>query len=322
MTGDVVVGINVPTQEDAVSGVAAAQGSETQGAAAQGAATRPGAAVRVEVAREAGACFGVERALSMVRELAADGRGSVYTLGPLIHNPSVVCELNEAGVGVLENPDSATVGSTLVLRTHGVTPDVERQAKAAGCVVVDATCPFVKKVHKAAERLVGEGYDMLVVGEKGHPEVEGTLGHAVGARVVGSSADVDALQVGRKVGLVVQTTLAEQVLREVVAALVGRCDELRVIDTICDATSKRQEAAAELAGRADVMVVVGGRNSANTTHLYDICAQRCARTYHIELADELDAAWFAGVGLIGITAGASTPASQIEDVRACIERIA
>lgn len=312
MAGDVVGNMNVPSQTDAA----------TQSAATPGMVTRSDAPVCVEVAREAGACFGVERALSMVRELAANSQGPVYTLGPLIHNPSVVRELNEAGVGVLQDPDSATVGSTLVLRTHGVTPDVERRATAAGCDVVDATCPFVKKVHKAAERLVGEGYDVLVVGEKGHPEVEGTLGHAVDARVVGSSADVDALQVGRKVGLVVQTTLAEQVLREVVAALVGRCDELRVIDTICDATSKRQEAAADLAGRADVMVVVGGRNSANTTHLYEICAQHCARTYHIELADELDAAWFAGAGLIGITAGASTPASQIEDVRASIERIA
>lgn len=315
MAGDVVEGANVPTRVDVAN-----QGAAGRATASLATGTQTDAPVRVEVAREAGACFGVERALTMVRDLAEKSRDSVYTLGPLIHNPSVVRELSDAGVGVLDDPDSATAGSTLVLRTHGVTPDVERRAKAAGCAVVDATCPFVKKVHKAAERLVAEGYDVLVVGEKGHPEVEGTLGHAVGARVVGSAADVDALQVGRKVGLVVQTTLAEQVLREVVAALVGRCDELRVIDTICDATSKRQEAAADLADRAGVMIVVGGKNSANTTHLYDICAQRCASTYHIELADELDAAWFAGAGLIGITAGASTPASQIEDVRACIER--
>jgi 4-hydroxy-3-methylbut-2-enyl diphosphate reductase len=275
---------------------------------------------RIIVAEHAGACFGVERALDLASRAAADATTPVHTLGPLIHNPQVVASLSEQGVTPVEQPEDAEEGSVLIMRAHGVTPEVERRAKAAGCAVVDATCPFVKKVHKAAERLVAEGYDVLVVGEKGHPEVEGTLGHAVGARVVGSAADVDALQVGRKVGLVVQTTLAEQVLREVVAALVGRCDELRVIDTICDATSKRQEAAADLADRAGVMIVVGGKNSANTTHLYDICAQRCASTYHIELADELDAAWFAGAGLIGITAGASTPASQIEDVRACIER--
>jgi len=272
---------------------------------------------RIEVAREAGACFGVERALSMVRELAHTD-AVVHTLGPLIHNPSVVRELDASGVGVLDEPEQAATGSTLVLRTHGVTPDVEKRAESCGLVVADATCPFVKKVHKAAERLVSEGYEVLVVGEKGHPEVEGTLGHAAGAQVVGSAADADALQVGRKVGLVVQTTLAKQVLREVVAALVGRCDELRVIDTICDATSKRQEAAAELAERADVMIVLGGKNSANTTHLYDICAERCTRTYHIESADELDPSWLASAGLVGITAGASTPADQIEHVRASI----
>ncbi|MBO7674429.1 MAG: 4-hydroxy-3-methylbut-2-enyl diphosphate reductase [Atopobiaceae bacterium] len=275
---------------------------------------------RVEVAREAGACFGVERALAMVRGLAKGG-DALQTLGPLIHNPSVVQELSDAGVGVIDEPEQATAGSTLVLRTHGVTPEVEERARNAGLVVADATCPFVKKVHKAAERLAAEGYQVLVVGEAGHPEVEGTLGHAAGAQVVGTASDVDALQVGRRVGLVVQTTLAERVLREVVAALVGRCDELRVFDTICDATSKRQEAAAELADHAGVMVVVGGKNSANTTHLYDICAERCARTHHIESADELDAGWFVDAELIGITAGASTPADHIERVRAGIERL-
>lgn len=250
----------------------------------------------------------------MVRELAQTD-AVVHTLGPLIHNPSVVRELGEAGVGMLDEPEQAAAGSTLVLRTHGVTPDVERRAEACGLVVADATCPFVKKVHKAAEQLAAEGYNVLVVGEKGHPEVEGTLGHAAGAQVVGSAADVEAVQVGRKVGLVVQTTLAEQVLREVVAALVGRCEELRVIDTICDATSKRQEAAADLADRADVMIVLGGKNSANTTHLYDICAKRCERTHHIESVDDLDASWLTDAELVGITAGASTPANQIERLR-------
>lgn len=276
---------------------------------------------RVVVAQEAGACFGVERALHMVTDLAKDENGRVQTLGPLIHNPLVVEELRDKGVGVVADPASAAPGSTLVMRTHGVPPEVEQQARELGLVVVDATCPYVKKVHVAAERLARKGYQVIVVGEKGHPEVEGTVGHAPKALVIGSPAELEGCQIARRVGVVVQTTLAQQTLRDVVAALVGRCEELRVIDTICDATSKRQEAAAELAEQADVMVVIGGRNSANTTHLVQICAAHCEATHHIESADELDPAWLDGADLVGITAGASTPASHIDAVRQRIEAL-
>lgn len=274
---------------------------------------------RVVVAQEAGACFGVERALAMVVDLAGQNEGRVQTLGPLIHNPLVVAELRDKGVEVADGPETAAAGGTLVLRTHGVAPQVEHQARARGINVVDATCPYVKKVHVAVERLAREGYQVVVVGEAGHPEVEGTVGHAPQALVVGSSAELEGCHIARRVGVVVQTTLAQQTLRDVVAALVGRCEELRVIDTICDATSKRQEAAAELAKQADVMVVVGGRNSANTTHLVQICAAHCGVTHHIESAGELDPAWLDGADLVGITAGASTPASHIDAVRQRIE---
>lgn len=276
---------------------------------------------RVVVASEAGACFGVERALRMVRDEARAADVPVHTLGPLIHNPIVVSELAQAGVGVVEDVADAAPGDVLFLRTHGVTPQVEEAAQARGLAVRDATCPFVKRVHRAAERLVSEGYALVVAGEAGHPEVEGTRGHAPDAVVAASAAELDGATLGRKVGVVVQTTLAEETLREVVDALLGRCDELRVVNTICDATSGRQAAAAELCARADVMVVVGGRHSANTVHLAQICAQGCVRTHHIESADELDAAWFAGADLIGVTAGASTPAAHIEEVRARIEAL-
>lgn len=277
---------------------------------------------RVVVAKEAGACFGVQRALEMVCARAQEGSGPVHTLGPLIHNPQVVRELEEAGVTVVDRPSCAQPGATLFMRTHGVSPNVELDAREQGLDVVDATCPFVKKVHRAAERLVREGYEVIVVGEKGHPEVEGTVGHAPGALVIGSPVELEGVVLGRKVGLVVQTTLAEQTLREVVAALVGHCEELLLVDTICDATSRRQGAAAELADEADVMIVVGGHNSANTTHLAEICAARCMRTHHIEQVSELEPSWFDGANLIGITAGASTPASQIEVVRAQVEQLA
>lgn len=274
----------------------------------------------VIIADEAGACFGVERALRMVQDAADETNGRIYTLGPLIHNPIVVRELEDLGVSVVEGPN-VEPGATLVLRTHGVTPAIEQAALDAGAHVMDATCPFVKRAHRAAERLVREGYQVIVVGEPGHPEVEGTVGHAPDALIVATPNEVPSLKLSRKVGVVVQTTMARAVLRAIVSELVGRVDELRLIDTVCEATSGHQGACARLADTVDVMVVVGGKNSANTTHLAEVSREHCARTYHIEQASELVASWFEQADRIGITAGASTPAAQIEAVRNAIEEI-
>lgn len=276
--------------------------------------------LKIRVAEEAGACYGVGRALDMVRKAAGEQPGEVRTLGPLIHNPTVVADLEAAGVRVVEAPEEAK-GRTLVLRTHGVTPEVEREAQEACPRVIDATCPFVKRAHNAAELLTREGYQVIVVGESGHPEVEGTVGHAPGALVVGSAADLEDAKVARRVGVVVQTTMTRARLREVVDALIGHAEEIRLVNTICEATSARQKAAAELAAEADVMVVIGGRNSANTGRLAEICSSRCHRTHHVEGADELEAAWFAGAVLVGITAGASTPQDQIDAVSARIRAL-
>ena len=275
---------------------------------------------QIRVAREAGACYGVERALRMVEEAAEAREGAVHTLGPLIHNPRVVDDLASRGVDSVASPDEAA-GDTLLLRTHGTAPAEEARARELCPRVLDATCPFVKKVHLAAQRLSREGYQVVVVGEAGHPEVEATLPHAPGAVVVGSAEEAASLPPARKVGVVVQTTARRALLAEVVEALLANAEEVRVINTICEATSGHQAAADELAREADVMVVIGGRNSANTTRLAEIAAARCPRTHHVEGADELLPEWFEGAGLIGITAGASTPASQIEAVRTEIERL-
>ena len=274
----------------------------------------------VLVAEKAGACYGVERALKMVREAAHDHPGEVRTLGPLIHNPLVVTQLEREGVSVSARPEDAG-GRVLLLRTHGVTPGEEARAREACALVLDATCPFVKRAHNGAELLVREGYQVIIVGETGHPEVEGTLGHAPDATVVANAAELEALEVGRRVGLVVQTTMTRAVLEEVVCALLGRCEELRVIDTICEATRERQEAAARLAASSDVMVVIGGKNSANTTHLAEICRASCPATHHVESPDEIDAAWLEGAARIGITAGASTPQDQIDEIRSRIAEL-
>ena len=268
--------------------------------------------IDIEVARYAGVCYGVERALGMAEKAAGEARKPVNTLGPLIHNPLVVNDLERIGVGTASNVSEVEEG-TLIIRAHGVVPSVVEDARNRGLDVLDATCPYVKKVHNAAERLVREGYQLIVVGESGHPEVEGIMGHAGDdAHVVSVPGDLDAIDLSRKVGVVVQTTQTPGALADVVAELSKRTMDLRVINTICSATQERQDSAAELARRVDAMIVVGGKNSGNTRRLAEICTAACPKTHHIEDASEIETAWFDGVSHIGVTAGASTPASHIE----------
>lgn len=268
--------------------------------------------IEIEVARYAGVCYGVERALGMAEKAADEARKPVNTLGPLIHNPLVVNDLESIGVSTASSVSEVEEG-TLIIRAHGVVPSVVEDARTRGLDVLDATCPYVKKVHNAAERLVREGYQLIVVGESGHPEVEGIMGHAGDdAHVVSVPGDLDAIDLSRKVGVVVQTTQTPGALADVVAELSKRTMDLRVINTICSATQERQDSAAELARRVDAMIVVGGKNSGNTRRLAEICTAACPKTHHIEDASEIEAAWFDGVSHIGVTAGASTPASHIE----------
>lgn len=275
----------------------------------------------IEVASHAGVCYGVERALKLAAHAAESARGSVTTLGPLIHNPIVVRDLESAGVKGAQTVDEVESG-TLIIRAHGVVPQVIDQARAKGLEVLDATCPYVKKVHMASEKLVREGYQLIVVGESGHPEVEGILGHAGdAAHVVSTPHDLDGVDLARKVGVVVQTTQTPVNLAAIVSALALRTMDLRVVNTICSATQERQDSAAELASRADVMIVIGGKNSGNTRRLAEICMACCPRTHHIEDSSEIQRTWFEGVALVGITAGASTPGAHIDAALACINRL-
>lgn len=274
----------------------------------------------ITVADHAGACYGVQRALDLVQKVAREASGPVHTLGPLIHNPQVVEGLAREGVTVVDDvPERA--GSTLVLRTHGVVPQVEACARERGLTVVDATCPYVKRVHHAAERLQEQGYQVIVVGEAGHPEVEAILGHAPGAVAVAGVGELEGLELAKRVGVVVQTTQAKATLDAVVSQLTARASEVCVVNTICAATSERQQAARELASVSDVMVVIGGRNSANTTRLASICQASCSETHHIETCDELEASWFSDASRIGVTAGASTPTAQIDELVGRIESL-
>ena len=274
------------------------------------------------VAEPSGACYGVERALDMALDALGERDGRIYTLGPLIHNPVVVAELAERGAQVIGSLDEADVG-TLVIRSHGVTRGQYEEAQRRGFDIVNATCPHVLRVQKSAGRLDAEGRFVIIVGEKGHPEVEGILSHAGDrAAIVLDAEEIPDLGSGARVGVVVQTTQSPAKLAEIVAALEERGYDIEVCDTICAATRKRQEAALRLAERVDVMVVVGGRNSGNTRRLVEICAGACLHTYHIERPEELEAPWFAGAELVGVTAGASTPRAHIERVVAALKDIA
>lgn len=276
---------------------------------------------RIRVADKAGACYGVERALELAWTAVSGTGDDVFTLGPLIHNPRVVSSLDAMGAHEVSSVDEAA-GATIILRTHGVTPQEEERARAICAHVIDATCPFVKKVHVAVEKLMGEGYQVLVVGESGHPEVEATLAHAPGALAVCSAEQARSLDLGPRIGIVVQTTQSLATLESVLAAVDDGVREIKLVNTICEATSSRQQSAAQLASEVDAMVVIGGRNSANTTRLAEICRAICEKTFHIEQAEELRGSWFEGVGSIGVTAGASTPSSQIASVVTTLESLA
>jgi 4-hydroxy-3-methylbut-2-en-1-yl diphosphate reductase len=269
--------------------------------------------VEIVVARYAGYCYGVERALRTTEEAIGGAVGPVASLGPIIHNPSVVKQLEERGVAVVDDAEQATAG-TLIVRTHGVPPGVVERARERHLRVVDATCPFVSVAQRKAAGLKQAGYAVVILGERDHPEVAGLQGFAgPDAVVVEDAAGLPFERLrGKRVGLVVQTTQTNANLASVTAALAPVAREMLVYNTICDATEKRQNAACELAAEVDVVVVVGGRNSANTARLAQLCRGIEPRTHHIESAAELRAEWLAGAARVGVTAGASTPDEEIE----------
>ena len=277
----------------------------------------------ITIADHAGYCYGVERAFKLVTEAADRGEEDLHTLGPIIHNPQAVDRLKEEK-GVIPVTDLEEVPSgTVVIRSHGVPPEIIARAKEKGLQVVDCTCPFVKTVQRKANGLVKEGYRLFIVGERSHPEVVGILGHAGGdAMVIEDAEEVpDLPKASDRVGVVVQTTQEIERLQRIISALLPKCRELRVYNTICQATEQRQYAARELAGRVDLMLVVGGRNSGNTRRLLSVCQDANARCFHIETASEIEPGWLEGVEHVGLTAGASTPDFVIQEVLARLDAL-
>ena len=270
----------------------------------------------IRKAVHAGYCWGVERALDIVNHTAETHQDvPVRTLGPIIHNPQVVQSLDDKGVHSIDTLDEMQEGGTVIIRTHGVAPEVYQQAENKGLTVVDATCPLVTLVQNKAKQLVNEGYHLVIFGNPKHPEVIGTLGHAGGkATVIEKPTDVRTAKLPKKVGVVVQTTQETELVSELLSHLAPRCKEIKVFNTICNPTIERQDAARELAREVQVMIVVGGKNSSNTRHLADVCCEEGATTYHIEEPTEVEPHWFAGVQEVGVTAGASTPGWLMDQV--------
>lgn len=261
-------------------------------------------------AKRAGFCFGVKRAVEMAFQAAGEGR--VFTLGPIIHNPQVIDKLRARGVEPTDSIDDSRIG-TLIIRTHGIPKETSEELSRKSYRVIDATCPFVKKAQQYAKLLRGGGYQVVILGDRAHPEVMGLLSYA-GRDAVVVNGETPIPRLKAKVGVVVQTTQPVNLLRHFVSEAVRQVKELKVFNTICNSTALRLLETEKMAKKVDVMFVVGGKNSANTTQLATLCASLGIPTHHIETASEIRLDWLKGVQTVGITAGASTPDWIIQDV--------
>ncbi|MBV9407540.1 MAG: 4-hydroxy-3-methylbut-2-enyl diphosphate reductase [Candidatus Eremiobacteraeota bacterium] len=275
----------------------------------------------IKRAKTQGFCFGVaitvKKAEEAVERLGAD----VTTLGHVVHNPQMVAALEAKGLKNATSVDEVQTG-TMFVRAHGLPVEVLDRAAERGLTVIDATCPMVTKIHVQAEKLRDEGYKIIVVGDPHHPEVKGTLSHVPGAWSVTSADDVAKLPRASRVGVVVQSTWNGAGFSEIVRKLSEKYYEVRAVNTICTDTKNRQSEVDVLAREVEVMVVVGGKTSANTKHLAELAAMNGARAYHIEGPDELQADWFAGVETAGLMSGASTPGWLVDRVADRMDELA
>ena len=275
---------------------------------------------KILVARTAGFCFGVKRAVEKVYEQVNMGKQNIYTYGPIIHNEEVVTDLGKKGVRVLENEQELKnlMEGTVVIRSHGVPKEIYEVIEEKGLECVDATCPFVRKIHKIVERESKAGRHIIIVGNDTHPEVEGIKGWCEGPVTVISSheeAENLAFPEGEKLCVVSQTTFNYNKFQELVEIINKKGYDIIVLNTICNATEERQTEAAKIARDVDAMIVIGGRNSSNTQKLFEICKNECNNTYYIQTVKDLDITCFESIDSVGITAGASTPNKIIEEVQ-------
>jgi (E)-4-hydroxy-3-methyl-but-2-enyl pyrophosphate reductase len=281
--------------------------------------------VRIKLATRAGFCPGVRRAMNLILEATHKQKGQLYTYGPLIHNPQAIEMLESKGVKVIDPhgdlPDESE-GFLIVIRSHGVTPQERQRIMASGARAVDATCPRVSRVQSIIKKHVREGYTTVIIGDQGHSEVSGLLGYA-GPKglVVEKLEDVEGLPAAEKVCVVAQTTQDQNAFWEIARAIKEKYPHALIFHTICESTGQRQQEAQALAREVNAMIVVGGRNSANTRRLAEICRRTGTPTYYVETADELELKTLAQYATVGVTAGASTPNWLIQQVGDRLEEI-
>ena len=281
--------------------------------------------MKVKVARTAGFCFGVKRAVDKVYQLIEQGIQPIYTLGPIIHNEEVVSDLAARGVQVIEEKDLDTLSEgTVVIRSHGVGREVYDKLEANHLDYVDVTCPFVLKIHRIVEKQSQVGKHIVIFGDPGHPEVQGICGWCEGAyTVLKNKEDTEQFlpPEGKEICVVSQTTFNYNKFQELVEILCKKRYDNSVLNmgdilnTICNATEERQKEAQNIAGEVDTMLVIGGRHSSNTQKLFEICKEECGNTYYIQTPVDLDSEMFHHSSYVGITAGASTPKKIIEEVQ-------
>ena len=275
--------------------------------------------MEVILAKSRGFCFGVKRAVETVYEQAKK-EGAIYTYGAVVNNEEVVDDLKKKGVQVLEGrKELEKISSgTVIIRAHGVAKDVYEQIERQGLCCVDATCPFVKRIHAIVEKESNEGKQIVVIGNPGHPEVEGIVGWCKsGATVLETVEEAEKFEPeqGQEICLVSQTTFNYNKFQYIVEIFQKKVYNVSVANTICNATEERQKEARQIAASVDAMIVIGGRHSSNTRKLYEICSQECANTYFIQTLDDLHLELPKAARLVGITAGASTPNNIIEEVQ-------
>ncbi|MBS1317533.1 MAG: 4-hydroxy-3-methylbut-2-enyl diphosphate reductase [Lachnospiraceae bacterium] len=275
--------------------------------------------MRVIKAKTAGFCFGVKRAVDQVYELAGKKEGAVYTYGPIIHNEEVVNDLEKKGVQVLHTKEElvALEKGTVVIRSHGVAREIYEQIQGKRLELVDATCPFVKKIHRIVKREGENGREIVIIGNATHPEVEGIKGWCVSkVTVIGNEEEAQKYETDSDKGICIvsQTTFNYKKFNKLVEILSKKRYDILVLNTICNATEERQQEARKIAAEVDAMVVIGGKHSSNTQKLFEICKEECKNTYYIYTLEDLDVHSMQSMSCVGITAGASTPNNIIEEV--------
>lgn len=283
--------------------------------------------MEILLASEMGFCFGVRRAVEMMED-ATDKTGEIDSLGSVVHNPQVVAQLKEKGLDVIASLEQVA-DRPVAITAHGVSKSVVRELEDRGVSVLDTTCPIVTRSQQWAKRLTEEGFAVIVFGDPNHKETRGVLGWAEGnAYAIPSIAEIDTLpdELPARLGVLSQTTETEAHFAEFVRALLerrmDRISELRVINTLCNATTSQQADAQELANKVDLMIVIGGRESANTRHLAEVAREAGVETRQVESADEIELEWLEGRERVGVTAGASTPDAAIDAVVARLEELA